>query len=252
MKILAELLDPVAVLWLMLIACSYSFFRKKEQRRAGLSFLLALGLWCFGATPLTSQLVASLEREAVVAAMAPRKADAVLTLGGTHVPSQHDSFLFSLGDAADRLVTAIELVRSGLAPTLVLGGAGPVSVGSSQASHTLVITWIEKWSLVDTPVLHLGICKNTRQEALQTRSLMDERKWSSIVLVTSALHMKRARGTFEKVGIKVVPVPSDFRAEGVFQAEGFHLFPRVGHLWLLTDYLHERVGWVYYRLRGWL
>ena len=35
-----------------------------------------------------------------------------------------------------------------------------------------------------------------------------------MILVTSALHMRRARAEFERAGLKVIPAPTDFEALG--------------------------------------
>jgi uncharacterized SAM-binding protein YcdF (DUF218 family) len=99
----------------------------------------------------------------------------------------------------------------------------------------------------------LGICANTHDEALQFRKLKEAEGWQKVLLVTSALHMRRAEAVFRKQGVDVTPVACDFQVHGVLGAPGFPSpFPRQHRLDLLSLYLHEQIGWWVYKWRGWI
>ena len=51
---------------------------------------------------------------------------------------------------------------------------------------------------------------NTYENAIQTRALLQAQGVEEIVLVTSALHMRRARRAFEAAGFTVHPAPTDY------------------------------------------
>jgi uncharacterized SAM-binding protein YcdF (DUF218 family) len=64
---------------------------------------------------------------------------------------------------------------------------------------------------------------------------------ASILLVTSMLHMRRAKLCFEKQGLRVSPAPVP-RIEGEPPERAS----------MLAQALHEYIGLAYYRLRGWI
>ena len=62
---------------------------------------------------------------------------------------------------------------------------------------------------------------NTAEEAVAMRRLLDASKNSEvlsprILLVTSALHVRRAQHLFERQGLVVEPFPVDFQARGAW------------------------------------
>jgi uncharacterized SAM-binding protein YcdF (DUF218 family) len=61
-----------------------------------------------------------------------------------------------------------------------------------------------------TAMLLEGQSRTTTENAADTARLLQARGIRKILLVTSALHMRRARGLFERAGFEVVPAPTDY------------------------------------------
>ena len=174
-------------------------------------------------------------------------------LGGIHQASAHDPCHFALRDSAQRLIAALELVRQHKGKTLVLGGSSPHPSNPTNSAMLLVTDWIRNCGLYDGEILNLGICRNTRDEAVRLQQLATNRQWKQITIVTSALHLKRAEATMRKLNGSVGVVACDFRVYGVPRENWKSFpFPQINRLELLRAYLHEVVGWWVYRLRGWV
>ncbi len=182
------------------------------------------------------------------------EADAAVALGGDERASAYDVYGFAIGQSDERVLTAAELVRLGKAKTLVLGGSAQLMPGKPGVpTMSLVRNWLVSSGLATGSVTNLGICVNTHDEALQFRKLKEAEGWQSVLLVTSALHMRRAEAVFRKQGVEVTPVACDFQVYGVSGASGFPSpFPSQHRLELLSLYLHEQIGWWVYRWRGWV
>jgi uncharacterized SAM-binding protein YcdF (DUF218 family) len=74
-----------------------------------------------------------------------------------------------------------------------------------------------------------------------------------VLLVTSAFHMRRAAAVFGSAGIPVVPVPCNFLTEiSLASAPPGIGVPRAGNLLKASIWLHEQIGWLMYRQRGWI
>ena len=180
----------------------------------------------------------------------PNRADAIVVLGGGAGLSLNDFAELDFGMAADRMIMGAELARRGLGKVLVLGGSATVRPEVAPEPKR-IRHWLETWDVPKTPMLDLGPCRNTRDEALRAFELAQEQGWRRVLLVTSAWHMKRSEATFRAVGLDVVPVGCDF-AGTASMAKGGNWVPQAQTMVLLQLWLHETVGLWYYRSRGWL
>jgi uncharacterized SAM-binding protein YcdF (DUF218 family) len=178
--------------------------------------------------------------------------DGVVALGGGDRISQHDVLGFAIYDGGSRLLTAIELVRTGRAKTLVLGGSGPVPSNSKLPAISVVQAWVSSWGLISGGMTNVEICFTTHDEALAFKKLKESEGRNSVLLVTSALHIRRSEALFRKQDVQVVPVAAGFQVYGVPREMPFSPFPRQQRFYLPSLYLHEKIGWCLYRWRGWV
>jgi len=251
---IAPLLEPLGALWLLMALGVLWLLWRKERRSAAWLGAPTLLLLLLGSTPLAEILVRRAEQPYAPQSNASQPpADAVVALGGGHGISNYDLLGFTTGEAGSRLLTAVALVRQGRAKTLVLGGSWPMAEGASVPQMSVVQDWVVGWHLTSGVVTNLGVCKDTHDEALACRRLQEAHGWQRVILVTSALHLRRSVAVFAKAGVEVVPVAADFQAAGVPKTPGqWSPFPRQGRLVLLSRYSHEVIGWWVYHWRGWI
>jgi uncharacterized SAM-binding protein YcdF (DUF218 family) len=256
-KLLDALLQPIGFLWLIHLAVALRWTWQRKWRRAAFCWMVAGFISLIGSTSIPSRLLASLERPYRNRPLDEiPSCDAVVMLGGVCAKSEYESFGFDFGGAVDRVVAATEMIRQGKSQTLILGGGGgrrsePRDEPWQEAP--LLENWLTAWGVGKVQFIRLKLSSNTREEALQVRDLARERKWQRIILVTSAFHMRRAEALFQKLGVPVVPVACDFVGLNSLNMKGaFDPFPRLGGFLQLELYLHEKIGWVYYGLRGWV
>ena len=225
--------------------------RFREVLLLAAPWLLMTLLLC---TPAPSMLLASLEKPWVgVDLNALPRADAIISLGGTGEPSGNELVGFHFTRGADRLMTAVELARRGKADTLVLGGGGYTGDHGRESEADAAKKWIGSWAVLKQPVISLGVCADTHDEAGKTAALIKECGWESVILVTSASHMTRAEATFKKAGITVVCAPCNVLST-VFRQKRLDWFhaPHPAGMESFSIWFHECVGTFVYRRRGWL
>lgn len=199
--------------------------------------LLAVGacglgvLWLAVAfTPLTPWMARGLVRRDAL-----RPADAVVVLASS---VQKDGELTPT--SMSRLVHALELVSQGQAPRLVLTEIAPPVRSYAEPARQLM-----QALRVDTELVVVGPVYNTRDEAALVKRLFAERGFTTLVLVTSPTHTRRAAATFEKQGLTVLCSPS---VETWFDLETFDTAD--DRLLGFSAVLHEHLGLLLYRLRG--
>jgi len=253
-RFVEHLLQPTGLLWLLLCGTAVGFFRSR-QRVWGCWFgVAALLLWIVGATPLPAQLVASLERPYVAAARNPPLADAVVMLGGTHDFAPRALVSVNFAASGDRVMTALELIRLGRAPALLLGGSSYDRYGEKRPESELLMAWMREWHLPTGELIPLEISASTRDEATQVAQLVRQRGWHRVLLVTSAGHLRRSVATFQRAGVEVFPVGCDFDGLDALDHPDrlWCVVPRASHLDWFQSWFHEQAGWWWYRLRGWV
>ena len=253
-KDLTNLTHGIGFLWLLLLLQTAFLLVRRQWLYSLLPAAIAALMWFVGATLLPYNLLAALEVPYARASLDDvPEADAVVMLGGAHERSRYDAFGMGATVAFDRPIMALELMRRKRAPVLVLGGGGFLEVGKPTPDAVLIERWFAAWQLPAAPVLNLGINGTTHDEALSLKTLAAEKKWTRIILVTSANHMKRAEATFRATGLHIIPAACDFQSIGgvaATKAQGF--VPTLDGFRVLDCYLHETVGWLTYRVRGWL
>lgn len=98
---------------------------------------------------------------------------------------------------ADRATRAAELFREGKAPIVVASGRRlrPVAGIAELMEHDLVERGVPK----DRIVRLAHDSDSTREEAEALTKLVTQKKWHSVIVVTSNYHTRRARYIFHKV-----------------------------------------------------
>lgn len=253
-RALIPLLEPIGLLWVALILLAALLWRKRQRGFASAAAALAIFIYVIGASTLPDALLRSLERPYFgVKLDALPACDAVVMLGGSLNPSPNEVAGLHLTVAADRIITALEVIRLGKAPVLVCGGSGIAVDGAMHIEGDMLKQALLERRVPIPEIVSLGLCTDTHDEALRTRALVESRAWKSVLLVTSAAHLPRAIATFRAAGIEVVAVPCNFHTR---QKPGFNPLRRAipGTLGFekIAVWLHEKIGWSEYRRRGWL
>lgn len=170
----------------------------------------------------------------------PKSADAIVVLSAGITA---DGYFTQ--QSMDRMISASELVRAGIAPVLIVTREQRKIQGamiSAAADQARIAALAGISQLITT-----GPVRNTRGEALEVARIARSRGWSSIVLVTSPFHTRRACRTFETVGLKVTCVPSDSRDIAIRRLAFPHDRLKAFGMWL-----YEAAGTIRYRQLGWI
>lgn len=138
-----------------------------------------------------------------------------------------------------RVQWAAQLYGDGLGRHLVVSG-GPRRPGRPPSGPAMKTLAVEHGVATDDVAVE-GHSSRTSENAEEVAALLRARGEPSILLVTSPLHMRRAKLCFEKHGVEVgaAPVP---RIEGEPPERAS----------VVSQALHECIGLLYYRLRGWI
>jgi uncharacterized SAM-binding protein YcdF (DUF218 family) len=253
-KLLPIFLYPVGLSCVLLTIAIVLLWRKRSPWGALSASRLALIpvtltlilLFVTSSTTLSDWIVKSLEFQTISQGTLP-KADAIVVLGGATESAIPPRPWIELREEGDRVLYGGKLYRDGKAPRIILSG-GRVDWRPSSASEADDMAMI-----LDPDSL------NTRENAVNTKKIMEAQGIRQILLVTSAMHMPRSLLIFKKLGINAIPAPTDYTvlqldqaAQGTTAALILDSLPDADQLRRTSRALKEYVGIFVYWLRGWI
>jgi len=106
---------------------------------------------------------------------------------------------------------------------------------------------------VDPDAIHLEPeSRTTRENCVRSARLARGADIETVLLVTSALHMRRALATCRTAGLRAWPTPTDFEVVRRPSAGLLDWLPDADALQGTHRAVKELLGYEVYRLRGWI
>jgi uncharacterized SAM-binding protein YcdF (DUF218 family) len=176
--------------------------------------------------------------------------DGIIVLGGAISPdvsAARDEV--ALNEAAERLTAAVELARRYPAARIVFSGGSGALIYDEAAEAPFALRLLEELGVPRARILLEDRSRNTVENAIFSKALIQPKAGERWLLVTSAHHVPRAIGVFRKMGFPVEPYPVDWRTRGA--ADALRPFATVGDGLRRSDTaVREWVGLAVYWLTG--
>ena len=245
-KIVSALLNPVNAI-LVLLCLGLLVLRRRSTSKMGFRFVL-LGAICLAvlSIPVTGFLmVGALESRAGSycdpAELQEMGVRYIVVLGAA-VVTREFSPADRMGDAIFRFLEAYRLWKGVPGAKLVLSG-GSTPLRKSQAGA--MVEFPEQIGVPREALVLETKAWNTEDEARLFRKVVGDEPFA---LVTSAMHMPRARMLFEGLGLRPVSCPCEFttRVPPPFYTM---LIPSSDGLQMVHSAFHEYLGVLWYRLK---
>lgn len=220
-KILWFFIQPLNLaIFLLLAGLVAALFGRRRMAATGSVLgvlILVLSAW----TSLGAMMLTPLE-ERVPRPPLPEKVDGIVVLGGGFEGAINlVRGGYELNSSGDRMVeTAILARRFPQAKVVVSGGNGSLFLDGEGDADTAPRLLGPLGVSADRLVLE-DKSRNTYENAVFSRKLVDPKPGETWLLVTSAFHMPRAKALFDKAGFPTTPWPVDYRTSG---KEGVGLF----------------------------
>ncbi len=194
-----------------------------------LAFLIVLVI---AFTPLTGYMVKPLEVKEDI-----RKADVIVVLSGGI-----DKGRYLSPASSQRMVRGAQLYFEGRAKKILFSGGIPPKNVVAEAA--VMAQEAKRLNIPAEDILVERRSQSTHEKVVEVKKITEALRWKSLILVTSYSKMKRSLMAFEYAGFKVYPAPADpyeKNADGPLE-----------RLSLFRELIHEYVGIIYYKIRGWV
>ncbi len=228
----------------------------QRSRIASILLGVALVVLLCGSNEIISKLIVrSLEWQYLPNGELPQS-EAIVVLGGGTRPRISPRPWYEVNEAGDRILYGSWLYKQGKAPLLVVTGgrADWYGEGGNPESEDMAAI-AETMGVPVSAIIQESQSFNTRDNAVNTKQILDQRGINKVLLVTSALHMPRSMEIFRKVGLEVIPAPTDFLSVNNENSKGLaivlDLLPSAEALKNTTNAIKEYIGLFIYQLAGW-
>lgn len=247
-KVLYYLVMPS--IWIIAALLIALFAKNPKRKKRALA--IGLGMMLFFTNPFIANEALLLWEEPPTPMAQVASYDGAIILTGISDQQKlpHDRMYITRG--ADRVLHPLQLYRMGKVRSFVITGG----------SGSLLHTYSSEAAEIKRLLVHAGIpahrilteekSRNTQENAQFTAQLLKGHPHlKKLLLVTSAFHMNRASGCFQKAGIKADPFATDFyTSRRQFTPDDF--IPYEGALYNWQRLLREMLGYLVYDAIGYL
>jgi uncharacterized SAM-binding protein YcdF (DUF218 family) len=247
-KMLSFVLSPLTWVFGLLLA---AVVVRKERRSGKLLIAATVVLYLCSNSFLVDECYRAWEPVTEDHDLLDTKYDGAIILGGLgNVDLRLKKINFSM--SADRLFQVLPLYYNKRVRRIIFtGGSGSIEFPEKREG-IYVKSYLNAIGIPDSSLIIESTSKNTRENALNTRKILDSLSIKgNYLLVTSGFHMRRAMAVFKKAGFTSITPYVTNRSSGVRRFTADHLLiPNSGALFGLEALLHEWVGMLVYKLRG--
>jgi uncharacterized SAM-binding protein YcdF (DUF218 family) len=254
-KVLFYIFMPLS---LILIGLFLSVF-SKNPRVKKLSLRISLGLiFLFGNGFLVNEAMLWWEVPPISPDTISQPFDVGIILTGGMITNKQSSENQIFTDkTADRFIQPLRLYKIGkLKKILISGGSTDIKLMRQDAAdETLkVAELLEELGVKKEDLILERKAKNTQENAINTLEILKKNSQfgDKYLLFTSAFHTKRALGCFQKAGIKIIAFPTAFKSKQRSFTVDNLLIPRELNMYEAYDLIHEMVGYLVYKILGYV
>lgn len=200
---------------LILLGLMLSFFTRLRGLGIGVALTFTLATIALGLLPIASYIMLPLEERFPPFSDDGRPVDGIVLLGGSVEAADSVSRgRIVANESAERVLETIQLAHRYPNARILISGGGGTVFGDGTAEAPVIATFLISLGIDPSRILVEERSRTTYENAIFARDLGKPKEGQLWLLVTSAWHMPRAVGVFEKAGFPVTPYPVDFRTGG--------------------------------------
>lgn len=205
--------QPSNLLLVLLCAGTALLFTTRRRLARPLLAAAVAGYVVLGLSPLSTMLLAGLENRFVRTDLTQGpQVQGIIILGGAEDGrAGTDRELAGLNEAAERLTEGAALALRFPSAQVVFSGGNAHLTKDQPAEAVSASAVLQALGVARERLVLEEAARNTWENAVFTKALIDPKPGERWLLVTSAFHMPRAMGCFRKAGLAVEPWPVDYR-----------------------------------------
>ncbi len=200
------------LLSLILFGLILALFRRLRKLGLGLAIFMTITTIALGLLPISTYIMVPLEKRFPSFVDDGRPVDGIILLGGSVEASDSAARgRLVANESAERVLDTIELAHRYPRARILISGGGGTVFGDGVGESPIIADYFKRIGIDPARIIVEDRSRTTTENALYSLELVKPREGERWLLVTSAWHMPRAIGVFEKTGFPVTAYPVDFR-----------------------------------------
>ena len=155
-------------------------------------------------------------------------------------------------EACERLFYPLQNILNHRIDTVILTGGSASIVMKKYYESNHIAKYLKGYGVNGNRIFIDAKSRNTYENAVETKKILDALKITEpVLLVTSAFHMRRSMGCYEKAGVKYIAYPVHYLGNATrdYNLEAW-LIPSTGAMSTFQTLLREVVGMISYKITG--
>ncbi len=240
-KIVAYFVEPFGMVIALFILGLYFLYTNKAKYSKlflGLTFVI---MFLYSYPPFANFLITNLENQYPKYDY-KQEIKYIHVLGNGHNVDRQQPLSSKISDAGIKrdLEGILIHLNTKNSKLIFTGYEGKTNISNAKMNATIAIAL----GVDETNIIINGLPKDTKEEALFTKTLVGEEPF---VLVTSATHMPRSMMLFKSLGLNPIAAPTNFYKN---EFDGYFRLPTVGDFYKSKIAMHEYIGILWAKLRG--
>lgn len=247
-KVLLFLLSPL--FWIIFLLVVIAFVKKPNKKR-NLIILEIFILLLFSNNFIFTQMARKWENPPTRLEDLDKYEYAILLGGFSNYDSAYQKVIFN--EAGDRFCQTLQLYEQKKVRKIFISGGSGSLVHQDRTEADKIKGFFTSLGIPEKDVIMEMTSRNTHENAVNTAEYLKKHAPNSRnLLVTSAWHMPRALGCYKKVGLNVTPYSTDFMARPKQYDFDDYILPKAKVLSKWDTLIREWVGYVSYKVTGYL
>lgn len=248
-KILHFLLSPI--IWILVMLLTALILRNKKRSRQLL--IAAVSAFIFFSNSFIVDEFTRVTEMPMIPDSQLGTYDAGIVLGGGMVTIDRSGDRLIFQENTDRILQAIHLYKKGRIRKILLSSGSGSIVFKDMLEGALLKRYLIETGIQGKDILVDSLSRNTYENAVCSAKLLtDSIPVGKYLLITSALHMARAKACFLKQGLTVDVYPVSKKTGQRRWDIGYLLVPEVENIEAWQKLLHEWVGYLVYDIKGYI
>ena len=242
-KLLAFLIKPI--IWIFILIIIAIIFKTKRKKILTYTIII---FWIFSNGFLADEAARAWEIKKEGTLKITDQYEVGIILGGF---SGYDPEIKMLDFNAqsDRMIFAEQLYYQGKIKKILISGGNGTLINNNYREAKEIKNHLIRNKIPEEDIWIENTSRNTYENASNSAKILKEKGVNSILLITSAIHMRRSLFCFEKANIRPTPFSTDYTSKTrKFNLE-YMLIPSMEGFIKWQDLIHEYIGYIVYRIK---
>nr|WP_237701555.1 YdcF family protein [Algoriphagus machipongonensis] len=242
---------PLTIVIILIVMGAVYIKRKWGKKSLWAGIIL---LWFFSNQFISNQAMLAWEPDFKEFSEIKNHEIGIVLTGVTNLSkTAYDRTFFNKG--ADRITHALQLYRMGKIKKILITGGQGLNPVNPQSEAELLQRFLIMTGVPPEDVMIEDKAKNTAQNAQFTKTFLEEKGINidqEFLLITSAFHMYRSKGCFDKVGLKTETFPTDYYSYDTKYDFPTFMYPSPSSIENWHKLVKEWIGITVYKLVGYI